>query len=335
MKLRKKKGWVLAIAVLLFLNAFMQKVWAQEKIPRVTLAYAAISAAFLPLWVAKEKNLYRRNGVDVDLIYIAGGSKLMQALISGNVDFVSLGSGVIEANVRGGETVFLASWVNNFVFSIYGVPDVRSPSDLKGKKIGVTRFGTSTEYATIEALKRIGLDARKDVTLIQTGGIPETLAAIQAGAIQAGTVSPPNTFRAAKLGLVEVINITKLKIPFITTGLVSTKNYVNGHKEVTKNVIKAVVESIRIIKNDREFTKGVISRYTRLSDDDLLDDTYSVFSREYPEIPYPSRDALKFMVGLIGDVQKQQIRKPIESFIDISLLKSLEQEGFFKSVVQR
>jgi NitT/TauT family transport system substrate-binding protein len=328
MKSSARKSCSLAFLILILLSACTEKVWAQEQRPRVTIGYSAISAVFIPLWIAKEKDLYRRYGLDVDLIYIAGGSKLMQALLSGNVQFGGLGVGVIEANIQGGGTVYLAAWVNHFVFSIYGVPGLRSPLDLKGKKIGVTRFGTATEYATREAVKMYGVDARNDLTLIQTGGIPDTLAAIQAGAIHAGTISPPNTLLARKMGFVEVLDITKQKIPFIQAGLVSTKNYIDRNKQVTMSLMKAIIESINVIKSDKQYTKDVLSKYTRLKEDDLLDDTYSAFSKEFSEVPYPSVDALNFMVGIISQVQKRQIQIPVESFVDVSFLQSLEREGF-------
>jgi NitT/TauT family transport system substrate-binding protein len=327
------KSFVHGCAVLLSVISLSSSVaHAEQRLPKITVAYSAISAAFTPLWVAKERNLYRSNNIDVDLIYIGGGSKVMQALLSGTVQIGGLGAGVVEANIQGGGTVYLAAWVNHFVFSIYSATDLRAPQDLKGKKIGVTRFGTATEYATREALKKHGLDAGRDVVLIQTGGIPDTLAALQAGAIQAGTISPPNTLQAKKLGLFELISITGLQIPFIQSGLVATKSYIHANKQISKSLVKAIADAIKVIKEEKEFTKAVISKYTRLKDDELLEETYQVFSREFPSVPYPSTEALRFMIGLVKEVRKQEVVQPVDSFVDISFLESLVREGYFKSL---
>lgn len=301
---------------------------AQPAAPKVQIAYTAASAVFLPYWIAKEKQLYLRHGIDAELIYTTGGSKAIQALIAGSVQVAGVGTGSIEANIQGGATIYLASFVNHFIFSLYGDPSVNSVSDLKGSKIGVTRFGTATEYAAKLALRTYGLDPNKDVTIIQTGGVPDTLAAIKSGGVKAGIVSPPTTLRARRLGLKEIIDITRLKLPFIQAGAVVTESYARDNRESTKKVLRALVEAIRIIKTDKAFAKAVIGRYARLTEDDLLEETYSAFSNEFPRTPYTSVEALRAMVGIISDIQKRNISGSAERFADNSFLKEIDQEGF-------
>ena len=319
-------GLVVLPFVLVFSFAFPTS--GQTLVPKVQVSYSSASAVFLPYWVAKEKDLYKRHGAAVELVYIAGGSKNMQALIAGDIHLTGVGTGAIEANIQGGGTVYVASFVNHFVFSLYGDPGVNSVKELKGSRIGVTRFGTATEYAARFALSKYGLDPDKDVAIIQTGGVPETLAAIQSGAVKAGIISPPTTLRARKLGLKEIVNIGQLKLPFIQAGAVVTENYIRSNRESVKRLMRALVEAISIIRNDKSFAKTVIGRYARLSDDDLLEETYNALSGEFPAIPFTSVEALKVMLGIIGERLKKQVHEPAEKFVDNSFLRELEKEGF-------
>ena len=319
-------GLVVLPFVLVFSFTFPTS--AQTLVPKVQVSYSSASAVFLPYWVAKEKDLYKRHGAAVELVYIAGGSKNMQALIAGDIHLTGVGTGAIEANIQGGGTVYVASFVNHFVFSLYGDPRVNSVKELKGSKIGVTRFGTATEYAARFAMSNYGLNPDKDVAIIQTGGVPETLAAIQSGAVKAGIISPPTTLRARKLGLKEIVNIGQLKLPFIQAGAVVTENYIRSNRESVKRLMRALVEAISIIRNDKSFAKTVIGKYTRLSDDDLLEETYNALSGEFPGIPLTSVEALKVMLGIIGERLKRQVHEPADKFADNSFLRELEKEGF-------
>ncbi len=323
-----RKAKIFSLFLLIFLLGWIDFSAAQPSGPKVQVAYTSASAVFLPYWIAKEKDLYGRHGIDAELIYITGGSRAIQALIAGNVQVAGVGTGSIEANIQGGGTLYLASFVNHFIFSLYGDPSINNPGELKGSKIGVTRFGTATEYAAKLALRRYGLEPNKDVTIIQTGGVPDTVAAIKSGGVKAGIVSPPMTERARRLGLKEIINITALKLPFIQAGTVVTESYARDNKESIKKLLRALVEAIAIIKTDKPFAKAVIGRYTGLTDDGLLEETYSAFSNEFPRTPYTSVEALRNMVGIIGEIQKRNIPGSAERFADNSFLREIEQEGF-------
>ena len=299
---------------------------------KINVSYASTSAVFLPYWIAKDRDLYKRYGVDAQLIYIAGASKNMQSLMANDIQFAGVGTGAIEANVRGGGTVYVASFVNHFIFSLYGNPRISAIQDLRGAPIGVTRFGTATEYAARFVLSKYGLNPDKDVTILQTGGIPETLAAISSGAIKAGIVSPPLTLRARRLGLKELVNITALKLPFIQSGAVVAQKYISAQPENVMAMTKALVQAISMIKNDKTFAKTVIGKYTHVSDDDLLEETYRALSGEFPRVPYPPSEALKVMLGIINERETNKIREPVEKFVNNTFLKKLEEDGFVNEV---
>lgn len=170
----------LAAAVAFFLSA------GSGRAERVRVAYSAISGAMGPLWMAHDLGLFNRQGLDVQLLYIGGGSVATQALIGGDVQFVRLGaSAVVQASLRGAELKMIANTINRLVFSLMSRPEIQSPSDLRGKKIGVTRLGGSTDFALELALKKWGIRRGTDVAVIQAGGMPQLLGAITAGSVDA------------------------------------------------------------------------------------------------------------------------------------------------------
>src|SRR5262245_47037380 len=190
----------LAVLFLLSLN--------QAQAAPVRVAYSAISGAMAPLWVTQEGGYFRREGLDVELLYIAGGSLLIQSMLSGDVPFAYGPSvPVINASLRGSDLVLIANTGNALIFSIMSRPDIKQPAHLRGKKVGVTRRGGSTDWALDAALKQWGLERGRDITVIQTGGMPEGLAALTAGALDAVVLSPPSNFGAAKAGMQELVEV--------------------------------------------------------------------------------------------------------------------------------
>ncbi|MBM4299603.1 MAG: hypothetical protein FJ143_17825, partial [Deltaproteobacteria bacterium] len=158
----------------------------------IRLAYSSISGAMASLWVAQDYGYFRRQGLDVQLLYIGGGSLVTQALIGGDVQFARLGaSPVIQASLRGLSMKMIANTINTLVFSLMARPEILSFKDLKGKRIGLTRLGGSTDYALELALRKWGLRRGADVAVIQTGGMPQLLGAMTSGIADAGVVSPP------------------------------------------------------------------------------------------------------------------------------------------------
>src|SRR5499427_3845195 len=165
---------ILAIPFLLFLS--------EAQAAPVRVAYSAISGAMAPLWVTQEGGYFRREGLDVELLYIGGGSLLIQSILGGDVQF-SYGPSVpvVNSALRGSDLVFIAKTGDTLIFSVMTKPEIREPGDLKAKKIGVTRLGGSADLSLEYALKRWGLQRGRDVAVLQTGGLPESLAALRAG----------------------------------------------------------------------------------------------------------------------------------------------------------
>ena len=192
------------------------------------VVFPSFSGAFTPLWMAHDLGLFVKHGVEVQPVFIEGGSRATQAIVARDIDLGILSGGVIEATLAGAELTFIGTHLKTLVFSLYGPQEIRGVPDLKGKIIGVTRFATPAQYSAILALRKFGLEADRDVKLLQTGGIPNSLAAMQKGVVHAAVLTAPTTIQARALGYREVADIASLGIPFIHSRSDSQKSDAQG-----------------------------------------------------------------------------------------------------------
>jgi ABC-type nitrate/sulfonate/bicarbonate transport system substrate-binding protein len=292
------------------------------------VAYSAISGAMAPLWVAQDGGDFRREGLETELLYIGGGSLLIQSLLSGDVQFAYGPSvPVVNAALRGSDLVLIANTGNAMVFSIMARPDIKSPADLKGKKIGVTRLGGSTDLALDLALERWGLQRGRDVTVLQTGGMPESQAGLASGALDASVLSPPSNFRAKKSGLRELVDIGQMDIVFPNTPLSTRRSTVRSSRETVLKFLRGFSRGLERLRSDRVFAMKVLSRYTRVTDSEILDELYQVYGVRHTgdPIPYVRPEGVQQILRTID----ARDAKPAD-FIDNTLLKDIEQGGFFR-----
>jgi len=321
--------------VLGFLSLQLSFLWAARAAhaESVRVAYSAISGAMGPLWVAHDLGFFKRNGLDVQLLYIGGGSIVTQALLAGDVQFVRLGANaVIQASTRGADLKMVANTINRLVFSLMARPEIQSPTDLKGKKIGVTRLGGSTDFALELALKKWGLRRGSDVAVIQTGGMPQLLGAIQAGSVDSGVISPPTNLQALKLGLRELVDFGDLDIVYPNSPLATTQSYLGKNRDQALRFLRAYCEGIQRVKKDREATLSVFSKYTKVKDLEILAELYRIYGMKHLEVvPYVKAEA-------VDEVLRSELKTASAKagdFIDNTLLAELEREGVFSSAAGR
>jgi ABC-type nitrate/sulfonate/bicarbonate transport system substrate-binding protein len=298
---------------------------------RVRIAYSSISGAMGPLWVAHDLGLFSRQGLDVQLLYIGGGSVVTQALIGGDVQFVRLGaSAVMQASLRGADLKMIGNTINRLVFSLMAKPEIKSPEDLKGKKIGLTRLGGSTDFALDLALKKWNLRRGPDVAVLQTGGMPQLLGAITAGSVDAGVISPPTNLTAAKMGLKELVDFGDLPIQYPNSPLATTQAFLDKNRDVALRVARAYAEGIHRVKTDREATLKIYAKYTKVQDADILAELYRIYGVKHLErIPYVKPEAVEEV--LRSEVKTSAAAKAAD-FIDNSLVADLEREGLFRKL---
>jgi ABC-type nitrate/sulfonate/bicarbonate transport system substrate-binding protein len=326
----RRRGWrlfgnVLALALTLLSSA---EVLAES----LKLAYAALSAGQVASWMAKEGGYLSKYGIEGELIYIPAVAAT-QALIAGEIQLAQVtGVSTSGAILAGADVRIVASSLNRLVGSIYVRPEIKTAEDLKGKKIGISRFGALSETGVGIFLERFGLKRGTDVAIIQLGGLPEIVTAMEKGAVEAGFASPPNSSRAKRLGMRELFDIDTLSIELQQTCITVTTKYLRERRPVVKSFVQAYAEGLHRFVTDRDFSVRVMKKYLRVDEKEMLDDAYAFYSQRVQKIPYPTLKGIKFILDSMAETQPRARNVAPESFVDLSVLQEIEQSGFFKQL---
>jgi NitT/TauT family transport system substrate-binding protein len=318
----------LAMALTVVLLGFSAEAFAQP----IKLGYAALSAGQVTAWMAKEGGYLSKYGIEADLIYIPAIAAT-QALIAGEIQLAQVtGVSTAGAILAGADVRIVASSLNRLVGFIYARPEIKSPEQLKGKKLGISRFGALSDTAAAIFLERFGLKRGTDVAIIQLGGLPEIVTAMERGAVQAGFASPPNSSRARRLGMRELFDLDALGLELQQTCITVTTKYLRERRPLVKSFVQAYGEGLHRFVTDRDFSIQVMKKYLRVDEKDLLEDAYAAYSPRVQKIPYPTLKGIQFILDEMAEKQPQARKAAPESFVDLSLLQEIEQSGFFKQL---
>jgi ABC-type nitrate/sulfonate/bicarbonate transport system substrate-binding protein len=315
----------LAPSLILTLVSFSTGVFAQP----IKFGYAALNAGQVAPWIAKEAGYLSKYGIEADLIYIPAVAAT-QALIAGEIQLAQVtGVSTAGAILAGADVRIIASVQNKLAGTIYARPEITSPEQLKGKNLGISRFGALSDTAVSIFLQRFGLKRNTDVAVVQMGGLPEIVTALERGGIQAGFANPPQTSRAKKLGMRELFDLNTLGVELQQTCVTVTTKYLRERRPVVKSFIQAYAEGLHRFITDRDFSVRVMKKYLRIDDREILDDAYKFYSEKLEKIPYPTLKGIKFIIDEIAERNPQAKKASPESFVDLSVLQELEQSGFF------
>jgi NitT/TauT family transport system substrate-binding protein len=296
---------------------------------KVVASYSNIAPTILPMWVAKEAGLFEKHGLDVDLQYIASATSV-PAVISGQMQIATVGlSEVLGAIAGGADLVIVTTEVPGYPYVMEVAPGINSPADLKGKPVGISRIGSSSDIATRVVLKKFGLDADKDVTLVQTGSVSDRAAAMQSGAIQAGVAGPPDTFVIERAGWHPLFDLAALGLPAVTLGEVVQRGYRDSNRAVVQAYVDALVEGIARVRSDRATSVEALRKNMKLEDDGDLNAAYDYFARQelMPFLPYPKLEQFADTVAILGQKNEQLAKLDVPKYLDTSFVKSAEDRG--------
>jgi len=322
---------VCAVAAVLFCSL---PTVAQNKPSKVTVGYTGLGGVMISTWVTKEGGYLEKNGLDADFIYVASSSKAIQAMLAGDIQFLTSNtSSVVQANQGGADLVIIAGQVNRMVNSIISLPEIKEFSDLKGKTLGVTRFGSYTDFEARYALNHFGLKAGKDVALLQIGGQAELFAGLMTRKIHSGVISPPFLQKALEKGMNELLDIRKISPQYPANVMVTRRKFVEANYDATRKFVKAYIEGIHRTRTDKDFTVKVISKYTREKDAKILSDTYDYYSKDaFDRLPYVTDEGMKMVFEQMSDtIPGWKDLKP-SSFVDMRILKELDGAGFVQQL---
>jgi len=318
------------VSVLLLASLVQGPVHAQTK--RIAVAYSAISATQSGFYLAKDAKIFEKHGLYVDPVYVAGASRIQQAMIAGEFTLALGGGNIVTVNLAGGDVVMIGGVVNVPSFYLFVQPSIKRQEDLKGKALGITRYGASTDGSLRMLLKKWQMEPDRDVKILQMGGQPEILAGMQAGVVQGGILSSPGDFKAKKVGFVLLANFAKEGIDFATTSLLSTRTTISKDRETVKRFVMAYSEAVDRLFRDKELAIKVIGKWTRTQDRETLESSYEYatnFIERPPRLPYKAIDVI---LAQSAETDPRAKGRKAEEFMDSSFYNELESSGYFKSL---
>lgn len=299
----------------------------------VRVGYPSPSASFSPLFVAEQAHIFQKYGLSAKLLYLQGVA-ITQAQISGAVDFTVTGSPLpLAADVEGADLILVASSIDRFVFKVIVVPGITKPADLRGKVIGVTRFGSLTDIAIRLVLRKWHMNPDKDVKFIQVGRMTDMVAALKGGKIDAGIISDPTSFVAEKLGLKRLVDMADTGIDFSNTDIVVKRDYSQQHRDRVLAFLKTYIDATHRFLTDRELGIRALEKYTRNNDRDLMAKTYDLFASKYiKKIPTISLGGVETALKMIAQRNPKARNRKASEFVDTSFMNELQKDGFTRSI---
>jgi NitT/TauT family transport system substrate-binding protein len=293
------------------------------------IPYVSLSPTAGPLWITYETGVFKKNHINAELLYIPGGSVIIQSIMSGDVKVANMAPpSAIGAWAKGADLTLIASGVDQLLETVVGGPNIKQPSDLKNKKIGVSRYGSLTDMALREALRQYHLIPDKDVTILQTGGEATRFAALTSGAIDGAMLSGDKKVQAEKMGFHVVIDLSQLPIYYPVNGVIASKKFLASSPDVARNFLKSWVEGIKVFKTDKELALKILAKYLKITDRDVLEKSYEIYRPVYKKIPYGDKRAVKFALDQMGKEVPDNTKLNADDFIDNSILTELEKSGF-------
>ena len=315
-------NFLLPTLLLLFPNLLL----AQEPLRAGTI----FSATQAPLWAAKEGRYFEKYGIkNLEVIQFSGGQPVTRALIGGDIQISTTGgAAVVNARLKGADTVIIARTVGVFPYTLYVGKDIRDAAELKGKKLAVSTIGGSGYVAAQYALRKLGLDPDKDVTMLQIGDFGARLASLAAGTVQGTLLLPPFTLRARDLGLHPLYDLVGSGIQYPINQITARQSFIKSQRETVKNFMRGFVAGLARFRTDREFGARVLGKNLRENDPKILQETYDFWLKVFPRVPNPGpEDATVFL-----EFMQIKEQRDWREFVDTSVMDELAREGFLSSV---
>ncbi|HEX6174122.1 MAG TPA: ABC transporter substrate-binding protein [Candidatus Binatia bacterium] len=301
------------------------------KFARLRLAYSAITVNQAIPWISLEAGHFKKHGVDVELIH-ASSITALQALLAGEVTIVqSATDGAVSSNLSGADTVFMGAILDKPLYSFIVNSKIKTPQDLKGKRVGVTRFGATPDALARATLKMWGLDPSTDVSMIQLNEMGLLVQGLVNGVIDAAPISIPNNIRAKNLGFVELFDMTKIGKTYITGTVVTRKRFIDGQRDLAKRFMRGFLEGMKTYQEDEEFTIKVIQKWTRAKNRDEVKEAYALQAKNMLRVPRTSVDGVRTILEGLDKMPAAKTADP-RRFIDFTILDELEKEGFLQSL---
>ncbi len=300
----------------------------------IVIAYPTTSSQFTPLWFTRDVGLYEKYGLDGKLVFIQGGSVLLQAMLAGQAQAAQNGvAETVTAILRGGDVRMLGVTAKIFPYSLIAAKNIKGAKDLVGGRVAINRVGDVSAYGSQLALRKLGLNPDKDVTMLQVGGSPQRLAALQSGSVQAAAMDFMSGLRLAKLGFPVLVQLN-LNYPYL--GPVVSGKVLRETPALAEAFIKSYVEGIARFKRNREEGIKALGHYMKSNETEILNKAYEFIANEfYAENLEPDARSFQDLMDEIGEREPLAKKATIPQVFDLTIAHKLDKEGFFKNVFKK
>ena len=324
--------------VVVFVSILLSSAWgdaAFAQLTKINVGYSAISGDQLPAWVAKEAGIFQKNGLDAQLIFFTGGTTAVMALVSADTPMSQVaGAAVVNSVLAGSDAVLIVGGITSLNYYLMAQPQIKTPEQLRGGSVAISRFGSASDFIARFALSKIGLTPGKDVTLVQIGSTGARMDATMSGRVQATVINPPASFIGQKRGMTVLADLPKLGLVYQHTSAATTRKYIRENPDIVRRYVKSQVEAVHRIYTDKEISIKALSKYFgRGVEPDILEKTWANLHNEsvLPQKQYPSLEGIK---TILATEAKGKPGKP-EDFVDSTFIRELDQSGYIDSLYKK
>lgn len=328
-------NWKVVLSLFLVLLFNPDLTWSLD---RVYLSHSAIAGAQAFLWVTKDAGLFRKHGLDPQIVFIAGGPVNVAALASGEVQFsIVAGPAVVAAYVQGADVVVPMSFVNSWDLSIFAHPSIKKPADLKGKKIGISAPGSTNDFGGRLALRKWGLQPDREVTMLAVGAQPQRFAALQAGRVDATFFQPPYTLKVRQAGFTDLGSLGDLGLDdYLATCLATTRSLIQKNENLVRRVVTVFAEGVHFFKTQKEASMRSIAKFTRIEDPAAVEEAYNTYGLKLlPRVPYPTVRGVEVILEDFATKNPKARGADPRRLMETRFLKELEDSFFFKQLYKQ
>ena len=329
-----KRNPLLLLSLITVVLASVPAFGAETSLRKIRAAITSISGSMVPPWAAHEAGIFNKYGLQVEVIATPSGVQGTNALIAGEVSFVQIAGGTTTgAAVGGADVKIVATMVGTLVLNLVVRPEIENPEQLRGKSIGISRFGTSLHTGARIAAKHFGLEPGKDVHIVEIGAGDWIVGALQGNRVQAAVFGYPATGRALKLGNRLLLHIPSLNIPYASTGVSTRGEIIRDDPDLVRRFLSAEIEAIALMKKDRAFATKVLSKYLRTQDAELLGESYDVQIAQYMmKVPLTTAGAVRSVLEELSERNPKAKDLDPNKFFDDRFVRQLQASGFIESL---
>jgi NitT/TauT family transport system substrate-binding protein len=322
---------LLLASLMLSLSPFISQTYGQT----VRIGSAGLSGELLPLWIAQDRGVFKKHGLDTQVITIQGGPLTVQALLGGSVQFIAGGaSSPMEARLRGAEIATIAVFIDSMPYTLVASPAIKTAAELRGKRFAVSRLGAVSDLSLRIALRNMGIDPEKEAVILGIGDQTSRFSALRTGSVDATVISPPLTVTARKLGLNLVSSFQDAGIVWAYNSVETTQAFAQKNRPAVLNFLRAFVESIAYIHKNKEQSLATLAHWMRLDDREALEETYDYLLKILPKKPYASDKGIQAVIDALAVRNPAAKKAKPQDFYDMSYLRELDKSGFLDRVFQ-